>query len=127
LTFVLRVASPQSLVPCDPALFFGDVFVSSTSVLANAEFPLPPATRVSQGYDSGEGITAYFCSSGTAASIQAFMAKHLPAAGWSRLTVNGVQIWKFHSGIGPVYMRFLPIIDPLKWSILTFHPGTDLG
>lgn len=96
-------------------------------LLANAEIPLPPATRVSQGYGDSEGITTYFCSAGSAASIQAFMAKHLPAAGWSPLTVNGVRIWKFRSGVGPVYMRVLPITDPLKWSILTFNPGTNLG
>jgi hypothetical protein len=127
LTFVMRVASPQPLVSCDPALFPVDFYPASTSVLANAEFPLPPATRVSMGYGDAEGITTYFCTGSTAAAIQAFMAQHLPSAGWSPLMVNGVRIWKFPSGIGPVYMRINPITDPHQWSVLTYNPGTNLG
>lgn len=127
LTFVMRVAAPQPLVACDPALFPGGFYPASDAVLANATFPLPPATQISSGYGDATGITTYFCTGSTAASIQAFMAQHLPAAGWSSLTVNGVQIWKFPSGIGPVYMRINPIIDPHKWSILTYNPGSNLG
>jgi hypothetical protein len=127
LTFVLRTAEPKPLVSCDPMLFFVDYFPSSTAVLANADFPLPPATRVSEGYGDSQGITTYFCTGSTAASIQAFMAKHLPASGWESLTVNGVQIWKFASGIGPIYMRVMPIVDPHKWAVLTYNQGTNLG
>jgi hypothetical protein len=127
LTFVLRVASSQPLVSCDPALFPIDYYPTSISVLANAEFPLPPVTRVSMGYGEAQGITTYFCTGGTPSSISAFMATHLPAAGWTPLTVNGVQIWRFPSGIGPVSMRINPILDPHKWSILTYNPGENLG
>ena len=95
LSFVLRVASPQPLVACDPAFFPIDFYPDSTAILANAEFPLPPTTKVSTGYGDAEGITTYFCSGGTAAAIQSFMAKHLPTSGWSPLTVNGVRLWKF--------------------------------
>ena len=48
LSFVLRVASPQPLVACDPAFFPIDYYPDSTAILANAEFPLPPTTKVSQ-------------------------------------------------------------------------------
>lgn len=127
LSFVLRVASPQPLVACDPAFFPIDYYPDSTAILANAEFPLPPTTKVSSGYGDAQGITTYFCSGGTAAAIQSFMAKHLPPSGWSPLTVNGVRLWKFSSGIGPVYMRIYPIIDPHKWAILTYYSGANLG
>lgn len=43
------------------------------------------------------------------------------------LTVSGVRIWKFPSGVGPVYMRINPILDPHKWSILTYNSGENLG
>lgn len=127
LTFVVRVAAPQPLVSCDPALFAADFYPDSTAVLANAEFPLPPATRVSTGYGDTEGIITYFCTRGTSASIQSFMAKHLPGSGWSLLTVNGMRLWQFPSGIGPIYMRILPITDPHKWAILTYNSGTTFG
>jgi CheY-like chemotaxis protein len=127
LTFVLRMASPQPLVACDPALFPVAFYPTSTAVLANAEFPLPPVTKVSGGYGDAEGITTYFCTGGTAASIQTYMTKHLPVSGWSSLTVNGVRLWKFPSGIGPVYMRILPITDPHKWAILTYYSGANFG
>lgn len=120
LTFVLRVASPQPLVSCDPALFPVDYFAPSTAVVANATFPLPPATRMSTGYEDAVGTTTYFCTGGSIASIQAFMAKQLPASGWKALTFNGVQVWKFPSGVGPVCMRINPITDARKWSILTY-------
>lgn len=127
LTFVLRVASSQPLVSCDPALFPIYYYPTSISVLANAEFPLPPLTRVSTGYGEVQGIITYFCTGDTPSSIAAFMTQHLPAAGWKPLTVSGAQIWKFPSGIGPVYMRINPILDPHKWSILTYNPGDNLG
>ena len=127
LTFMLRLSSPQPLVSCDPALFSVDYYPSSTSVLANAEFPLPPLTRVSGGYGDAAGITTYLCTGDTAASIQTFMESHLPRAGWSPLTANGVRIWKFPSGVGPVYMRIYPVTDPHKWAILTYDSGINLG
>ena len=55
------------------------------------------------------------------------MAKHLPTSGWSPLTVNGVRLWKFPSGIGPIYMRIYPVTDPHKWAILTYYSGANLG
>ena len=127
LTFVLRVTSPKPLVACDPALFAVDYYPGSTAVEANAEFPLPPTTKVSGGYGDSQGITTYFCSDGTAASITSFMDTHLPEWGWSSLTVAGQRLWKFDSGVGPVYMRIYPITDPLKWAILTYNQGANFG
>lgn len=127
VTFVLRMATPQPLVACDPALFAVDYYPVSTNVVGNATFPLPPLTKVSTGYDDSQGITTYFCSGGTAADIESFMAKQLPASGWSPLMVNGNQLWKFNSGIGPIYMRIYPVTDPRKWSILTYDSGVNFG
>ena len=128
MTFILRMAAPQPLLSCDPALFAVDYYADSTAVLGDAEFPLPPVTRMSMGYGDSQGITTYFCTAGDAAAIQSFMDHHLPEWGWSPLTVNGVLIWKFPSGgIGPVYVRIYPITDPRKWAILTYEPGVDLG
>ncbi|HEX6797418.1 MAG TPA: hypothetical protein VF116_06865 [Ktedonobacterales bacterium] len=127
LTFVLRVASAQPLLACDPALFPVDTFASSYSITNNATIPLPPNTIKSTNYEDAVGITTYFCTGGTVASIQAFMAQHLPASGWSSLTFNGVQIWKSPSGTGPFCIRVNPITDARKWSILYYVSCPDLG
>lgn len=126
LTFVLRVASSQPLLACDPALFPVYSFASSYSI-ANATIPLPPNTVMSTSYEDAVGITTYFCTGGAVASIQTFMAQHLPASGWSSLTFNGVQIWKSPAGTGPFCIRINPITDARKWSILYYVSCPDLG
>lgn len=118
LTFVMRVAGPQPLLSCDPALFPSGAFASSYSI-ANATLPLPPNTVMSTSYEDAVGITTYFCTGGTVASIQAFLAKHLPASGWSPLTFNGMQLWKSPAGTGPFCIH-TTITDARKWSILYY-------
>jgi hypothetical protein len=127
ITFLLRLASPQPLVRCDPQLFPIDTYPSSFTPQWNAAIPLPPVTRVSGGYGDSLGITTYLCSAGTIAAIQAYMMKYLPKYGWTPLMVNGTQLWKAGSGGGPLYIRINPITDPRKWSILEYFPGTNLG
>lgn len=126
LTFVLRVASPQQIATCDPALFPIDYYPESTAVFGRAKFPLPPLTRVSQGYGDAAGVTTYFCSAVPADLIELFMEQQLPAWGWSPLMANGVRLWKF-SDEQTIYMRIFPVTDPLKWAILTYYPGSNLG
>lgn len=127
LSFLARATPPQLLVTCDLALFPVAAYFDSLEVLANAQFPLWPLTRVSHGYGDTQGITTYFCSATSADLIESFMEKRLPAVGWTPLTVAGARLWKLNSGVGPVYMHIYPVTNSHKWSILTYNTGTNLG
>jgi hypothetical protein len=122
--FYLSMALPQPLAPCDPILFPIYTYPSSVAPYGTAQIPLPPGTRVSIGRDSEQGITEFFCSTGTTSSISAFMQQHLPQAGWKSVQVAGQQFWTITTqGAPTLYMRLNPITDPRNWSELEYHQG----
>ncbi len=54
----------------------------------NTAFPVPPFSSIAQDNASG-GLRGYdICSPGSATSVNAFLAKEVPAAGWTKVTTN---------------------------------------
>ncbi len=82
-------------------------------------FPVPPLSSIAAADASG-GVRGYdVCSPGTAASASAFLAKEVPAAGWTKVTASnahctiasncwtkGGQFWSWDA-----------IGDPTLWTI----------
>jgi len=122
--FYLSMALPQPLVPCDPILFPIYTYPASVAPYWAAQIPLPPGTRVSIGRGTEQGITEFFCSTGTASAVSAYMQQHLPQVGWKSVQVAGQQFWTITTpGAPTLYMRLNPITDPRNWSELEYYQG----
>jgi hypothetical protein len=88
---------------------------SYQSILTTAfgTVPLPPLSRTVQNNASG-GVRGYaICSTGTAATITAFLEQNLPAYGWTFVSSSGgVETWK--SSTGTINWS---VPDPLEWNL----------
>jgi hypothetical protein len=88
---------------------------SYQSILTTAfgTVPLPPLSRTVEDDASG-GVKGYaICSTGTAATITAFMEQNLPAYGWTLVSSSGgVETWQ--NSIGTINWS---VPDPLEWNI----------
>jgi hypothetical protein len=82
-------------------------------------FPVPPLSSIAPD-DAAGGIRGYdICSPGTAASVTAFLAKEVPADGWTKVTTSNAHCtiasncWT-KSG---QYWSWGAISDPKLWTI----------
>lgn len=80
--------------------------------------PLPPLSATTPD-DAAGGLRGYdICSPGTAQSVSAFMAKELPATGWTKIASNAAcfytaQCWQN----GSAFISWSVAGDPLNWMI----------
>jgi hypothetical protein len=80
--------------------------------------PLPPLSSTVPDNASG-GLRGYdICSPGTAQSVQAFMAKELPATGWTKIASNpacfySAECWQNGSAV----ISWNTMGNPLNWII----------
>jgi hypothetical protein len=85
--------------------------------------PLPPLSATTPDDASG-GLRGYdVCSPGTAQSVSAFMAKELPATGWTKVASNAAcfyaaQCWQN----GSAFISWNVASDPLNWMIAWRSP-----
>jgi hypothetical protein len=93
-----------------------DVFFVGSGATA---FPVPPLSSIAPD-DAAGGIRGYdVCSPGTAASVTAFLAKELPAGGWTKVTTsnahctNPSNCWTK----GGQFWSWGAISDPTLWTI----------
>jgi len=82
-------------------------------------FPLPPASATVPD-DAAGGLRGYdVCSSGTAASVSAFLTKEVPAAGWTKVQnndphcTNPANCWTR----GGQFWSWGTITDPTDWIV----------
>jgi hypothetical protein len=88
-----------------------DVFFVGTGATA---FPVPPLSSIAAD-DAAGGVRGFdVCSPGTAASVNAFLAKEAPADGWTKVTTSNAhcivtsncwtkngQVWSWNSATDP--------------------------
>jgi hypothetical protein len=104
---------PSIPAPACGSNFNGSGTYKSTLMTAYGTVPLPPLSRTVQNNASG-GIRGYaICSTGTAATITAFLEQNLPAYGWTFVSSSGgTETWK--SSTGTINWS---VPDPLQWNL----------
>jgi hypothetical protein len=119
VTYHLRLAAPPAAPTCNANFANSPIKGVQTSV---EDVPLPPITNVVP--DDAANLHGYdLCSSGTAASVSAFLGSALPASGWTKLAANAHcfyadQCWT--KGTGAISWH---VDDPTDWHI-AYHPRT---
>ncbi len=118
-TYHLRLAAPPAAPTCNANFANSPIHGVQTAVEG---VPLPPITNVVP--DDAANLHGYdLCSSGTAASVTAFLTSALPATGWTKVASNahcfyGDQCWT--KGANAISWH---VDDPTDWHI-AYHPLT---
>jgi hypothetical protein len=119
-TYHLRLATPPRAPTCDANFANSPLQGVQTSV---EDVSLPPITYAVP--DNAAGLRGYdLCSSGTAASIIAFLTNALPSTGWTKVASNARCFY-----IDQCWTRDLAVIswhvdDPTDW-LIAYHPATS--
>ena len=119
-TYHLRLVAPPQKPTCNANFTNSPIQGVQTSV---ESVPLPPITYVVP--DNAAGLRGYdLCSSGSAASITAFLTSALPATGWTKVASDARcfylgQCWT--KGSAAISWH---VDDPANWNI-AYHPAVS--
>jgi hypothetical protein len=118
-TYHLRLAAPPAAPTCNSNFAGSPIHGAQTTVEG---VPLPPVTFVVP--DDAANIRGYdLCSSGTASSVSAFLARSLPADSWAKSASDphcfySDQCWTKGGNVISWHVD-----DPTDWHIAS-HPST---
>jgi len=118
-TYHLRLAAPPAAPTCNANFANSPIKGAQTSV---EDVPLPPITNVVP--DNAANLHGYdLCSSGTVASVTAFLSSALPASGWTQVASNAHCVYTDQCWTKGTAAISWHVDDPTDWRI-AYHPQT---
>jgi hypothetical protein len=122
ITFNLRLAFPPTAPACN-ANFTGSPIhgIQTTAATAYGTVPLPPISLLAPDNSTGHGGLD-ICSTGTAATLSAFLMAYMPQNGWTlHASSSSSQTWKSGSGCIDI-----SIAAPVLWYMSWPNPGIGM-
>jgi hypothetical protein len=119
-TYHLRLATPPPAPTCNANFANSPLQGVQTSV---EDVSLPPITYAVP--DNAAGLRGYdLCSSGTAASIIAFLTNALPSTGWTKVASNARCFYNDQCWTRDLAVISWHVDDPTDW-LIAYHPATS--
>jgi len=119
-TYHLRLVAPPPNPTCNANFANSPIQGVQTTVEG---VPLPPITYVVP--DNAAGLRGYdLCSSGTVASITAFLTSALPDTGWTKVASNARCFYSDQCWTKGAAVISWHVGDPTNWGI-AYHPATS--
>jgi hypothetical protein len=119
-SYHLRLAAPPPAPTCNANFANSPLQGVQTAV---EDTPLPPITYVVP--DNAAHLRGYdLCSSGTVASVSAFLSSALPASGWTKVAANARCFYADQCWTKASAVISWQIDDPTDWHI-AYRPATS--
>jgi hypothetical protein len=119
-TYHVRLATPPPPPTCNANFSSSPLQGVQTAV---EDVPLPPITFAVP--DNAANLRGYdLCSSGTVASITAFLTSALPATGWTKVASNARCFYADHCWTRDLTVISWQVDDPTNWN-LAYHPAAS--
>lgn len=120
VTFQLIEATPPPARPCHVPIYDTGPHPYLTGY---GGLELPPLTRAGTPDGHAGSVTGYYCSAGSAAFVNAFMAKALPKDGYTPDPADGSGWWKVTChGTFTCRLYMAPATDPSDWTMTSYAP-----